>query len=396
MKHKLVLFASIVILHFSIALRADAQWVQTNCPGSVWCFAVNGTNIYAGISYLGGVSHSTDSGTTWTESNAITEGNTSILALATSGTNVFAGTSDSGIFRSSDNGASWISSSEGLTFDTIDGVFISVNALAAIGTDILAGTDSGVFRSTNDGDTWSASVLGLTNAHVYFIKANGSNIFCGNVQGLFLSTNNGASWKEIGFNDSGVSSLAIMGSNLFASAGDIFLSTDNGESWKNQSNMNLFEYTIEAVGTNLFAGSAGSDDFLLSTDQGVTWTVSTNGLPKAEVLALAISGNNIFASTYEGSVYRRPLSDFNLSGVSENALVNSTGNLQVFPNPASGNLQILGAETGEVHLFDLLGREVLTPTPLLNGDGTLDVSHLEPGMYFVRSGNESVKVEISH
>jgi hypothetical protein len=68
--------------------------------------------------------------------------------------------------------------------------------------------------------------------------------------------------------------------------------------------------------------------------------------------------------------------------------------LTVFPNPASGELQILGDEIGTIHLFDLLGRERM----VANDDGsgaTLDVSHLEPGTYFLRLGNQSAKIEIA-
>jgi hypothetical protein len=74
-------------------------------------------------------------------------------------------------------------------------------------------------------------------------------------------------------------------------------------------------------------------------------------------------------------------------------LENSHTTLQVFPNPASGELQILGGQSGDFHLFDLMGRERMNAVT----DGTtttLDVSSLEPGMYFLREGNESAKVEI--
>jgi hypothetical protein len=75
---------------------------------------------------------------------------------------------------------------------------------------------------------------------------------------------------------------------------------------------------------------------------------------------------------------------------------NSASTLRVFPNPASSTLQIMGAQSGEVHLFDLLGREVLTPAPLPEGEGIIDVSHLAEGMYFLRSGTQSATVEIMH
>jgi hypothetical protein len=80
------------------------------------------------------------------------------------------------------------------------------------------------------------------------------------------------------------------------------------------------------------------------------------------------------------------------SSVSET--VNQGDEIQVFPNPATDALQILGGQTGTIHLFDLMGRERMTA----NNDGTsttLDVSSLESGIYFLREGNQSTKVEIA-
>jgi hypothetical protein len=72
----------------------------------------------------------------------------------------------------------------------------------------------------------------------------------------------------------------------------------------------------------------------------------------------------------------------------------SSGGLRLFPNPATNELQVLGGPAGTARLFDLLGRELMDA----NDDGSgasLDVSHLEPGTYFLRLGNQSAKVEIA-
>src|SRR5581483_2901077 len=72
-----------------------AQWVQTNGPfagGDVRCFAVSGTNLFAG-NFGGGVFLSTNNGTSWASVNTdLTD--TVVYALAVSGTNLFAGTRD--------------------------------------------------------------------------------------------------------------------------------------------------------------------------------------------------------------------------------------------------------------------------------------------------------------
>ncbi len=92
-----------LLLMFAISLIAMktlfAQWVQTNGPygGNVGCFAVSGTNLFAGTDYSG-VFLSTNNGTSWTEVNSGLT-NTYVRALAVSGTNLFAGTPGGGVWR---------------------------------------------------------------------------------------------------------------------------------------------------------------------------------------------------------------------------------------------------------------------------------------------------------
>ncbi|MFA6472089.1 MAG: regulator, partial [Candidatus Latescibacterota bacterium] len=75
-------------------LEAQTGWVQTNGPygARIMCFAVSGTNIFAG-NYNGGVFLSTNNGASWT---AVNTGLiiTPVYSLAVSGMNIFAGTND--------------------------------------------------------------------------------------------------------------------------------------------------------------------------------------------------------------------------------------------------------------------------------------------------------------
>jgi len=65
---------------------------------------------------------------------------------------------------------------------------------------------------------------------------------------------------------------------------------------------------LAVSGTNLFAGTEG-DGVFLSTDNGASWTAASSGLPEdTEILCLAVNGPNLFAGT-GSSVCRFPLSD---------------------------------------------------------------------------------------
>ena len=147
-------FFFVVFCIFTTTNPLHAQWVQTSGPygGNIKCFAVSGTNLFAGISGSG-VFLSTNNGTSWTEVNSgLTT--TDVYSLAVSGTNLFAGTGIGGsVFRSTNNGTSW-------TADTVGLAAYYVNSLAVLGTSLFAGTDMGVFRSTNDGTVGLRSMRG--------------------------------------------------------------------------------------------------------------------------------------------------------------------------------------------------------------------------------------------
>jgi len=53
----------------------------------------------------------------------------------------------------------------------------------------------------------------------------------------------------------------------------------------------------------LFAGTT-TQGVLVSTDNGLTWTASNNGLTYPNVLTFASIGTNLFAGVYSGLVFR--------------------------------------------------------------------------------------------
>jgi hypothetical protein len=303
MKRLLSFFASVVLFG---AQSLQAQWIQTNGPsgGGVTCFAVDGSNLFAGT--YNGVFLSTNNGTSWTAVNTGLT-NTIVLSLAVNGSNLFAGTDGGGVFFSTNDGASWTAVNTGLT-NTI------VLSLAVSASNLFAGTfRGGVFLSTNNGTSWTAVNTGLTSTFVNAFAVSASNLFAGTGDGVFLSTDNGTSWTAVnaGLTNTGVKSLAVNDSNLFAGTDDggVFLSTDNGTSWTTANNGLTTGYVsaLAVSGTNLFAGTDGG--VFLSTNNGTSWTEVNTGLTNTFVNALAVNGSNLFAGTDGGGVWRRPLSD---------------------------------------------------------------------------------------
>ncbi|MCG3158757.1 MAG: hypothetical protein DKINENOH_05401 [bacterium] len=336
---KIIRFLVLVFCLFTTNTHLHAQWVQNNGPyGGVSFFAVSGTYLFAGT-WGGGNFRSSDNGTSWT---AVNDGltNTSVNTLAVSGANLFAGTCG-GVFRSSNDGASWIAA--GLTNTLITDFAVS-------GTNILAVAHYNnldrVFRSSDNGAGWTAINIGSANTDVNALAVRGTNLFAGTDKGIFLSTDNGTSWTELNkiFRDASV--FAVIDTILFAGTwgGGVFRSSDNGTSWTkvNSGLTNTYIRALAVSGTNLLAGTEGGGVFL-SGDNGTSWTAINTGITNTNVRALAVSGTHLFASTEGDYVFRS--SD---NGTSWTAVNTGMSNPRVLALAISGTNLFAGTEGGGV------------------------------------------------
>jgi len=77
--------------------------------------------------------------------------------------------------------------------------------------------------------------------------------------------------------------------------------------------------------------------------------------------------------------------------VSSEFKINAHENIQIFPNPTTGELQVTSYElqvTG-VEIFDIYGRNLSSHTSYLSPHTSINISHLENGIYFVRVTTEN-------
>jgi photosystem II stability/assembly factor-like uncharacterized protein len=126
-----------------LSTNDGTSWTLTpgHGPVALLCLVVIGPYVFAACT--SGVFLSTDNGTSWmARNNGLPRSGwmgVPVGSLAVSGTNVFAGTGH-GVFLSTDNGTNWTAVNTGLT----DAAIIS---LVAAGTNLFAGTySSGVWR----------------------------------------------------------------------------------------------------------------------------------------------------------------------------------------------------------------------------------------------------------
>ena len=114
------------------------------------------------------------------------------------------------------------------------GGFVHAFAFSSSGS-IFAGTETGVYRSTDDGNNWAEINKGLpTYRSVECIAINSvDHIFIGAGEGIYRSTDKGENWIDItnGLYGSYKSLVIDSNGNIYtgSTGGGIFRSSDEGE-----------------------------------------------------------------------------------------------------------------------------------------------------------------------
>ena len=278
-----------------------AMSTVTNHP--IQCFAILGSNVFAGANGSGAFI-SSDGGATW---NGVNSGlsNNAVMALAVIGSNLFAGTYGGGIFLSSNNGTTW-SAVNG----TLSGTQLNVSSLYASGTTLYAGTDQGVFVSTNNGGTWTAINTSISTKTINCITSIGSNLFAGtNLASVWKSTDGGATWNAIttGLAGTQVTSFAVNGTTLLCSMGGHgFYYTTDYVNW-NAINTGIpgspTALGIAVLGANLYANVYNSGTYY-SVDNGAHWTLEGSGSTDSTVGAILTDATRLFVGTNNGKCER--------------------------------------------------------------------------------------------
>lgn len=293
-----IVFLLAYLVTFTPALGSD--WVQTNGPygGRVICLAVGNSYIFAGTE-INGIFRSSDNGATWERvNNGIT--NSQISDIAVCGPNVFAATYNA-LFRSLDNGESWVKA--GIHFDT---TFIS---FAVNGSTIFVTAKENVYRSTDYGISWEVSFR-CSNNFVHTVAFGLGGIFLCYDNKLYRSSDNGDTWDVV---DSEFYanrfSVAQKDSLLFAiSSGSGFLSSaDSGKTWvildQNRNISISDDIELVSIGDDLFTLAHNIDtDIYRISDNGKTWTSIANGLPLDSygINTIAVNGTDLLVGTQRG------------------------------------------------------------------------------------------------
>ncbi|MCX6285999.1 MAG: hypothetical protein NTY96_02660 [Bacteroidetes bacterium] len=265
----------------------------------VACIAINGSSILIGNT--NGIWYSSNMGLSW----ASVIGNlpvTDIRSLALSGSSFIAGTT-AGLFVSNYQGQLW--SLKGIPVTTVKSMCTSIPivfAAAELNT-------SGVYTTSDHGASWRLLRPQLTARNIATLAFGGGILVAGTDSGVFISQNQGLLWsrRSDGLTNTDVRSVGMIGAHWFAGTynGGFFRSDDYGNTWNKLSTGvpdNIYVYSIFCQGSTIFAGTYYGG-LLISRDLGQTWQIN-NQMPSNTVISsFASSGSTIYAGTFIG-VYK--------------------------------------------------------------------------------------------
>jgi photosystem II stability/assembly factor-like uncharacterized protein len=272
----------------------------------------------------------------------------------------YAGTMGSGVLKSTDRGASWMTANAALPSAHVLALAIDPSAPSTL----FAGTDMGIFKSTDGGTSWAAANGGLPGAERIWVTslaidpASPGAVYASTSRGVFKTVDGGASWKPVNDGLPGLPTSFIVldpvsTSTIYVAVADVcgptsvFKSTDAGTSWKriytspydSDCGYSIMAIAIDPRSPSRLYLAVSYGGVVTSLDGGASWSeAAALGIccapPEYGFTSLAIdpaSPARLYAGTYSGAVLRStdagvhwmPVSDRPLAADSVNVITMS-------------------------------------------------------------------------
>lgn len=203
---------------------------------------------------------------------------------------------DNGIFRSDDDGATWVPAGLSDLSSRHRWVVAADGALFAcdIGT-------TGIYKSTNQGASWAPANSGFSavpaNAALAADPTDAMRLYAASNLGFYTTTNGGSSWSPAGTGlPLAVAQVMVdpaSATTIYALSGSaLYRSTDSG------ANFSLHAASVAPSPRGLVADPAQPGRFFTPTvsagvfrsvDSGASWTKSETGFHASRILSLAVT-----------------------------------------------------------------------------------------------------------
>jgi hypothetical protein len=227
---------------------------------------------------------------------------------------MLAGTHNGGLFRSTDNGASWTAVNQGIqswpqNYPQVYSTFKDIEFAGS--STALAGNFEGMYRSTNNGGNWSYQSDVILATDVREVAAHENVAYAATYwSGMFVSEDNGSTWIR---RNNGLAAPHLLAAETqdewaFTAVENfgVYRSNDKGMTWTAANNGILGRVeSLESDNESILAVTAASRyvqrRIWRSVDHGASWTeVNSSAIPA--VTAVEVRGDNIYAGGFNGNV----------------------------------------------------------------------------------------------
>ncbi len=306
--HALAWLTTLLFVVRPAASYAQEHWIDVTPSGPEDCtsIAVGPDGIvFVGegnyTAYARGIFQSTDKGATWI-SRGLSSSKICGVAVSATGVIYAAEHNPAMVHRSSDGGESWTPFSVPLSWsDALWGIDVH-------GSDeVFVATNSGVYRSSDMGASWERTSAGIKDTVLREVRvARTGDIYARSYGGeLYRSTNRGGSWMEItpphpARSFAVLPPSIIMASTLGWSSGVNYRSTDSGQSWNAVDSTTITTRFDQMVTVDDRTIVAVVNRGIIYRYDGVQWQVAAT--PPLGTNALAIDSAGTLYSAGDGGM----------------------------------------------------------------------------------------------
>ncbi len=342
---KRIITLSIALLFLLFKAYGTESWVLKNFPDSVLItgLEINSANeifVIAGYTitepwFVGVVYRSSDDGNNWVQIVSPSDHFPEILdILIDNDDNIYLGTFYGGIYKSINNGATWVEKSIGLS-NTVP-VFLSKSSEGVLYAGQFYG--GGIDYSLNGADEWNqtnhpsnSGIKGLGVGRDDYIFSNG---------GIY-SGDGGVSWH---YNNVGLSGYTLLNRVCYAfnETNEIFLGSIDGiyylssidSSWEKILSTSGYVLDIISTSQNTIYAATNQDVFF-SVNNGQDWEILSDQFINSKPQKFCFDNEGYLWAASGNEIYK---SQNVLTGLSENSV--NQKNIKIFPNPFKDNLTI--------------------------------------------------------
>ncbi|HYM20366.1 MAG TPA: T9SS type A sorting domain-containing protein [Candidatus Kapabacteria bacterium] len=350
---------------------------------------------------------SVDQGDTWlpVQSDVLVSHNfTSITA--TSATELYATAFGTAVYHSTDDGNTWTDITAGSLLIGINKTLMRASCVTPSGTVFLGGFNGTVYRSIDNGLSWSIKRSGIPQDTIKFLTVGSQGyVFAFCTSGVYYTTNNGDAWQlssNLVTNPLAVTAHSTTGYVYASNADGVYYTNNNGASWLTLSSSlkNITGLVIESP--SLFMIAASATAMSTSSSGGSVWFAATFPFASTPTFMYDDAAHQIaYAGTTGSGLYRtqRP----SKSGVTMPVPVAWDASVvQNYPNPFAGETTIRYvvplSSLVRLDMLDITGKEIATLVNEFQTNGEHEISfdaaslHLADGVYMCRLQSEGMTV----